>query len=108
MKTKAAAAAANIAANIQRNGLSIPEFCASENISESTYRNMRKAGVGPKELRVGRRVIITVEAAAEWRAMFAKPSTQEIFRQFVRRQCAERALLKQQQNPPQPEAGSPA
>jgi hypothetical protein len=85
-KTKAAAAAANIAANIPRNGLSIPEFSASENLSESTYRNMRKAGVGPNELRVGRRVIITTAAAAEWRAMFAKQSTQDTFRKFLQQQ----------------------
>jgi hypothetical protein len=32
------------------------------------YFKMKGLGLGPREMRVGRRVLITFEAAAEWRA----------------------------------------
>lgn len=66
-KTKAENAAVAAAADIPRMGLSIPEFCASYNISEGLYRKLRKAGLGPREARLFRRVFITAEAAAAWR-----------------------------------------
>jgi hypothetical protein len=46
----------------------IKSFCLGHGISESFYHELRKQGVGPKEMRLGARVFITHEAAAEWRA----------------------------------------
>jgi len=46
----------------------IPGFCRDHNIPESTYYELRKRGQGPREMRAGRRVLITQEAAADWRA----------------------------------------
>ena len=46
---------------------SIPEFCAANDISEGFYRKLRDQGLAPRETRVLRRVLITVEAADEWR-----------------------------------------
>jgi hypothetical protein len=51
----------------ERDAYSIPEFCARHNISTGTYYNLKKNGAAPREGRVGKRVIITKEAAAEWR-----------------------------------------
>ena len=45
----------------------IKSFCLGHGISESFYHELRKQGLGPKEMRLGARVI-THEAAAEWRA----------------------------------------
>jgi hypothetical protein len=67
-KRKAENAAAAAAAAIPRTAFSIPEFCAANNISEGLYRKLRDNGLGPKETRLLRRVLITVEAAAAWRA----------------------------------------
>jgi hypothetical protein len=48
--------------------LSIAQFCAAHQISESSYFKMRAAGLGPQEIQVGRRRIISLESAAAWRA----------------------------------------
>lgn len=51
----------------ERATLSIPEFCAVHGFSPAFYFNLQKEGKGPRVLRVGKRVLITREAAAEWR-----------------------------------------
>jgi hypothetical protein len=50
-----------------RDAYSIPEFCRRHNISHGTYYNLKKCGRGPREARAMSRVIITKEAAADWR-----------------------------------------
>lgn len=49
---------------------SIAEFCADNRISRTHLHNLNKAGRGPRVMRVGRRVIISAEAAADWRREF--------------------------------------
>lgn len=46
----------------------IAEFCASHRIGQSKYYELRDAGIGPDEIRLGGKVLITVEAAQRWRA----------------------------------------
>jgi hypothetical protein len=45
----------------------IAEWCADKRISRSSYYNLKRAGLGPAELRVGVKIIITPEADAAWR-----------------------------------------
>jgi len=45
----------------------IDEFCGAHRISRAHYFNLKKAGLGPREMRAGARVIISAEAAADWR-----------------------------------------
>jgi hypothetical protein len=45
----------------------IREFCAAHRISESMYYKLRDHGLGPREARALSKVLITAEAAAEWR-----------------------------------------
>ena len=52
---------------IQREACSIAEFCAAHGISRASYYNIKRAGLGPREIRVGRSVRISTGAAAEWR-----------------------------------------
>lgn len=52
---------------------SIAKFCARHSISRAHYYNLRNAGRGPRELRAGDRVLITTEAAAEWRQAHTAP-----------------------------------
>ena len=46
---------------------SIPEFCYCHGISQAQYFAMKNRGEGPVEMHVGRRRLISIEAAAEWR-----------------------------------------
>ena len=45
----------------------IPTLCAAHHLSESFYFKLKNMGLGPREMRVGARVLITFEAAADWR-----------------------------------------
>jgi hypothetical protein len=45
----------------------ISEFCRQHSISRGTFYNIRADGTGPKQLHVRGRVLITQEAALEWR-----------------------------------------
>jgi hypothetical protein len=45
----------------------IAEFCRAHRISQSMYFKMRNQGLGPREMAVGSRRLISQEAAAEWR-----------------------------------------
>jgi hypothetical protein len=46
---------------------SIGSFCRRNGISESFYFKLKAQGLGPREMRLGSRVLITREAAAAWR-----------------------------------------
>jgi hypothetical protein len=48
--------------------LTIKEFCRTHRLGVSTYYKLKQRGLGPREKHVDTRVIITMEAAAEWRA----------------------------------------
>ena len=45
----------------------IAEFCRAHRISQSMYFKLRALGLGPREMVVGTRKLISQEAAAEWR-----------------------------------------
>jgi hypothetical protein len=46
----------------------IKQFCESHRLGVSTYYKLKQRGLGPRERRINTHVIITDEAAAEWRA----------------------------------------
>lgn len=48
------------------NSSTIAEFCHRHNIGRTTYFAWQKAGLGPREIRVGRVVRIGNEAEREW------------------------------------------
>ena len=50
-----------------RAAFTVPEFCEAHRISQAKYYEMKKEGWGPVEMEVGRRRLISCEAAAEWR-----------------------------------------
>ena len=45
----------------------ISEFCHRHHVSVAFYYKQRKLGLGPREMVLGRRRLISAEAAAEWR-----------------------------------------
>jgi hypothetical protein len=59
----------------ERDAYSIEEFCRRHNVSHGTFYNMRKRGQGPREARAMTRVLITKEAAADWRKKNETPQS---------------------------------
>jgi hypothetical protein len=53
--------------DIPRGCFSIPEFCVAHRISDAMYFKLKQQGLGPTEMVVGGRRLISVEAAARWR-----------------------------------------
>jgi hypothetical protein len=51
---------------------SIEEFCRRHSISRATYYNLKLAGKAPREGHALGRVLITKEAALEWREMISE------------------------------------
>lgn len=45
----------------------VKQFCEAHNLPESTYYLIRKEGKGPRVTKAGRRTLISIEAAEEWR-----------------------------------------
>jgi hypothetical protein len=52
---------------VEREAFTIKEFCRAHRISEPLYFKMKKLGKGPREMHALGRIMISVEAAAEWR-----------------------------------------
>jgi predicted DNA-binding transcriptional regulator AlpA len=52
---------------MEREAYTIEEFCRSHGFSRAHYFNMQKDGFGPRIMRLGSRVLISKEAAADWR-----------------------------------------
>jgi hypothetical protein len=56
------------------DAFTIDEFCARNGpISRAHYYNLRKDGLGPREMHAGSRVLISAEAAADWRRAREEP-----------------------------------
>ena len=51
---------------MKKGASSIPQFCREHNFSRATYYNLRSED-RPNEMRIRGRVLISDEAAAEWR-----------------------------------------
>ena len=48
--------------------LTVEQFCEAHQITKVLFYAIKKVGVGPRIMKVGRRTLITLEAAAEWRS----------------------------------------
>lgn len=46
---------------------SVSDFCQSNSISRSLFYKLLRQGKGPRTIKIGRRTLISVESAAEWR-----------------------------------------
>jgi len=52
---------------MDREAYTIDEFCRTHGISRAHYFNIQNRGEGPRVMRVGARVLVSRESAAEWR-----------------------------------------
>ena len=50
-----------------KSAFTVAEFCTAHGISRSLYYELKRAGLGPVEMRLRNRRAISVEAAAAWR-----------------------------------------
>lgn len=46
---------------------SVNQFCTANGISRSMFYKLMRQGEAPRIMKVGRRTLVTAEAAAEWR-----------------------------------------
>jgi predicted DNA-binding transcriptional regulator AlpA len=51
---------------VPRLAFSIAEFCEASGLSQATYFKMKNQGLGPIEMKIGRRVLITPQAVSNW------------------------------------------
>ncbi len=66
---------AGLAAQLPPAAFSVPEFCATHRISRALFYILQRAGRGPRSFKVGRRTLISSEAAAERRKRLEAEST---------------------------------
>ena len=50
----------------RRLALTIQEFCDSFRFTEGFYYKLKKQGLGPREMKIGTRTLISVDSAVEW------------------------------------------
>lgn len=53
--------------SVARAAYSVEEFCEAHRITKVFFYEQIKVGTGPRIMKVGRRTLISVEAAADWR-----------------------------------------
>ncbi len=54
----------------------IPGFCADHHISKAFLYKLNNEGKGPRLMKIGRRTLISAEAAADWRAQMEAQTNQ--------------------------------
>lgn len=59
---------------VEARALSIAQFCQAYGISRASFYNLKKSGNAPAILKVGRRPLITTNAAATWEAAMTAAS----------------------------------
>jgi hypothetical protein len=52
----------------------IAEFCKANSFSPAMYWKMKSQGLGPVEMKVGRRILISMEAASNWQRQRETPA----------------------------------
>jgi predicted DNA-binding transcriptional regulator AlpA len=56
----------------QKPASSVNEFCADHSMGRTMFYDLLKKGKGPEIIKLGRRTIISVEAAKRWREKLSK------------------------------------
>ncbi|MBB5426170.1 hypothetical protein QF000_005394 [Paraburkholderia atlantica] len=60
----------------QLGAMTIAQFCEIYHVSRVGLYKLRRHGLGPAELQLGRKVLITYAAAREWEARMTKRHTE--------------------------------
>jgi hypothetical protein len=75
--TAQAAQGASVMPSPERVAFPISEFCVRNSIGPGTYHKMKRAGLGPKEMRFGNVIRISLEAEQQWQRDRANPKGDE-------------------------------
>lgn len=59
---------------LEPKSYSIQHFCITHGISRATFYNLVKKQMAPRLMKVGKRTLVSAEAAAEWRVRMEKNS----------------------------------
>jgi hypothetical protein len=59
----------------QRQCFTVTEFCETHRISRARFYEMRQEGTGPRVMKVGKRTLVSAEAAEEWRRRMERADT---------------------------------
>ena len=59
---------------LPQSAYTIAEFCSAYRVSRTHLHNLMKAGKGPRIMKLGRRVLISPEAADDWRCQLEQES----------------------------------
>ena len=54
------------AATLSKLAYTVPQFCGGYNLSRTHFYALLKEGKGPRLMKVGRRTLISAQAAADW------------------------------------------
>ena len=54
------------ATTLSRLAYTVPQFCDGFNVSRTHFYALLKEGKGPRLMKVGRRTLISAQAAADW------------------------------------------
>jgi hypothetical protein len=63
--------------NMGAGVFSIREFCKRNRLSRTKYYDLKKKGLGPREMHYGNRIRITAEAERDWRVKMEKHAISE-------------------------------
>lgn len=63
----------------------IPQFLGSHNVSRTHFYALVKEGKGPRLMKVGRRTLVSAEAAADWRKrMEMETASEDAYQNLLR------------------------
>ena len=57
-----------------KSAFSVNQFCEAYGLSRSSFYRMLREGLAPAIIRVGRRVLVSIEAARDWERTMQKRS----------------------------------
>ena len=76
---------ATVQARHERAAFTLREFWTRNSMSGPTYYKMKAAGLGPREMRIGGKILISAQAEADWH--FAREHPGEDERIQIKRQA---------------------
>ena len=75
MNTTPPTAHPGAAVTVEQRAFSVETFCTAHSITKVFFYQLLKKGHGPRIMKVGRRTLISLEAAAEWRRQMEEGAT---------------------------------
>ena len=62
---------------METKAYSIDQFCEVHGFGRTAYYNLKRDGLGPREIHVGTKPLVTEESAKDWRAQMEARASNE-------------------------------